>query len=372
MVGSTGLHLKTRCEISQNNAKAHGLDAYLWSMNFVTGGTGLVGIHLIAALLARGEAVRALFRSPASRGYAEKKLTEKGVSLDQLEWLEGDVLDIQAIEDAMRGCTRVFHAAALVSFHRCDRDALYRVNIGGTANIVNAALGEGIETLVYISSVAALGRNTKGIPISESSEWKDGPQLSNYARSKHMAEREVWRGREEGLRVVIVQPSIILGAGDFGRSSSEIFRRVYEGLPFYPPGSNGFVGVQDVVAATLHLLDHGHFNRSFLLVSENRSWQSIMTAIAKQLNRKAPQRTATRFLMHLARIGVWLQQLVTGRKAFITRESVRSAQGTMVYDQRRVIDETGFVFTPIDEVIAGTAQYFLQQEAQVEQDRRKE
>lgn len=341
-------------------------------MNFVTGSTGLVGMHLLTALLARNEGVRALFRDPTSRRQAETFITNQGISTAKLEWFEGDVLDIQAMEDAMRGCMRVFHAAALVSFHRRDRDALYRVNVGGTANIVNAALGEGVETLVYISSVAALGRNTKGVPISEESEWKDGPQLTNYSRSKHMAEREVWRGREEGLQVVVVQPAIILGAGDFSRSSAELFRRVYEGLPFYPPGSNGFVGVQDVVRACLHLLDGGHFNRPFLLVSENRSWQSIITTIAAGMNRRAPQRVASKFLMHVARSAALLHQLFTGRKAFITRESVRSAGGVMVYDRSRISNETQFEFTAIDEVIAETVKYFLRQEAASAQDRRKD
>ncbi len=326
-------------------------------MNFVTGGTGLVGMHLIVGLLKRGEHVRALYRDDASQTACKQFFNYCKVNTNQLQWVQGDILDMPLLESLVEGCHTVYHAAAVVSFHRRDRELMYEVNIQGTENVVNAALTGGCQTLVYISSVAALGRNNKNIPVTEDAEWKDGPHLTNYSRSKHMAEREVWRGREEGLQVVVVNPTIVLGIGDFTRSSAEIFSRVNGGLPFYPPGSNGFVAVQDVVAACFHLLENRHFNRRFILCGEHRSFQSLFEEIASALQVRPPKIAANRFYMQVGRIGAWVVQLISRKKAFITRESIRNAGKNHRYDTSRITQETGFAFTPLSSVIAETATY---------------
>lgn len=329
---------------------------YLCRMNFVTGGTGLVGMHLIVGLLRRGERVRALYRGASSLTACTRFFDYCKVDASSVEWVEGDILDMPLLETYVEGCHTVYHSAAVVSFHRRDRDKMYSVNIEGTGNVVNAALTGGCQTVVYISSVAALGRNSKGIPVSEDAEWKDGPHLSNYSRSKHMAEREVWRGREEGLKVIVVNPTVILGIGDFTRSSAEIFSRVASGLPFYPPGSNGFVAVQDVVAACFHLQEGQFYNRRYILCGDHRSFKDLFEEIASALGVRPPRIAANRFMMQVGRVGAWFVQLFTGRKAFITRESISNAGKHHRYDTSR-ITETGFSFTPLSTVIDETAAY---------------
>ncbi len=317
----------------------------------------MVGMHLIAGLLRRGERVRALLRAGSSHEATDRFLQYCKLNPTDVEWVDGDILDVHSLELAMEGCSVVYHAAAMVSFHKRDRDTLYDVNITGTANVVNVALTGGCPTLVYISSVAALGRNSRGIPINEDSEWKDSPNLTNYARSKHMAEREVWRGHEEGLQVVIVNPSVILGIGDFNRSSAEIFKQVNKGVPFYPLGENGFVAVQDVVAACFHLLDGGHYNRRYLLNGEHRSFKALFEAIAIELGVSVPTKQVRPWMLYTAQFIAWVQQTFMGKKAFITSENVRTAGLTHRYDASRIIDETGFRFTPLDGVISETAAY---------------
>lgn len=321
----------------------------------------MVGMHLIAGLLKRGESVRALLRTGSSHNATDRFLCYCQLDPSDVQWVEGDILDVQSLEEAMNGCAVVYHAAAMVSFHKRDRDTLYEVNITGTANVVNVALTGGCPTLVYISSVAALGRNSKGIPINEDSEWKDSPALTNYARSKHMAEREVWRGHEEGLQVVVVNPSVILGIGDFNRSSAEIFKQVNKGVPFYPLGVNGFVAVQDVVAACFHLLDGGHFNRRYLLNGAHRSFKDLFESIALELKVPVPTKPVRPWMLYAAMFIAWVQQTFLGKKAFITKENVRTAGRTHRYDASRITEETGFQFTPLDGVIRETVG-FMQKE----------
>lgn len=345
--------VNVRREISQIGAGVR----YLCLMNFVTGGTGMVGMHFIAQLLRKGEPVRALIRPQSSRLAVERFLAYCALNPKDVEWVEGDVLDLPSLEDAMTDVRRVFHSAALVSFHRSDRDLLYHVNVGGTSNVVNVALSGGCESLVHVSSVAALGRNSRGLAVHEDSEWKDSPYLTHYSRSKHMAEREVWRGHEEGLDVVVVNPSVILGIGDFGRSSAEIFSRVKAGLPVYPGGSNGFVAVQDVVDASFHLLENNHLNRRFLLNGDHLTFKDLFTRIANECGVKPPSIAASPLLLQFGRLGAWLAEAFGGKKAFITRESIRNSGMTHRYDASRIFDETGFRFTPIDEVLHETVRY---------------
>jgi nucleoside-diphosphate-sugar epimerase len=325
-------------------------------MNLVTGGTGMVGMHLIAGLLRRGARVRAIIRSGSSHAATDRFLRHSGFDPAAVEWVEGDVIDLGTLEDALDGCETVFHAAALVSFHCRDRRLMYQTNVEGTANVVNLALDGGVQRLVYISSVAALGRNTKGIPVTEDDEWKDGPELSHYSRSKHLAEREVWRGREEGLEVVVVNPSVILGVGDFGRSSTELFAKVAQGLPVYPQGSNGFVAAEDVAAACFHLMDNGLTNERYLLNGGHLPLRELFTKMATELGTKPPRIELRPWMLTLGWLGASLVSLFTGKRAFITRENIRNAGLHNRYETARM-EKTGFSFTPLDRVISQTSAY---------------
>ena len=332
-------------------------------MNFVTGGTGLVGMHLIANLIKKGEPVRALHRKGSNLAPVKAFLKHTLQSDFQPEWVEGELADVGSLEEAMSDVQTVFHAAALVSFHRKDRQALYEVNVQGTANMVNLALSEGVSKFVYISSVAALGRKDELEPVNEKTEWKDGPELTHYSKSKHMAEREVWRGHEEGLDVVIVNPGIIVGIGDFTRSSAEIYHQVDKGIPYYPPGANGFVAVEDVSDACFHLLENGPLNERFLLVGAHMPLKVLFEKVAKSLHKEAPQKEAPAWLMGL----VWrlsrLAEFFTRKHGFVTKEGVRNAQKKYAYDTSKLLEQTSFTYRDIDAVIAETGAYYRAQQA---------
>ncbi len=214
-------------------------------MVLVTGATGLVGSHLVQALVQQGKQVRALYRSviPAYAG------------ADTVEWVQGDIRDIIALEEALTGIKQVYHCAAVVSFNPKHNPALYQTNVEGTTNVVNACITVGVQKLVYVSSVAALGRMNQDVDIDENMHWSPKNNNSEYGKSKYLAEMEVWRGIGEGLEAVIVNPSIILGTGDWNGGSSQIFKTVYNEFNWYTDGITGFVDVTDVVSAMLLLME---------------------------------------------------------------------------------------------------------------------
>ena len=190
-------------------------------MILVTGATGLVGSHLIKALVAQGRTVRALYRS-------EIPATPEASAI---EWFKADILDIVALEEAMVGVQQVYHCAAIVSFTAKNKSALQHTNIEGTANIVNACLNAGVEKLLFVSSVAALGRIREDQAINETMNWSEETSNSEYGKSKYLAEIEVWRGMGEGLNVVVVNPVIILGPSDWKKGSTAIFKSAYDEFP---------------------------------------------------------------------------------------------------------------------------------------------
>lgn len=326
-------------------------------MILVTGGTGLVGMHFIASLLKRGEKVRALKRQDSDMSALEAFFNYSDVDPKAVEWVVGDLLDVPSLELAIDGCDKVIHAAAMVSFHRKDRNRIYEINVQGTENLVNVALDSTAKDFVFISSVASLGRDSKTKNVRESTEWKDDPSLTHYARSKHMAERAVWRGREEGLRVTVVNPGIILGIGDFKRSSAEIFHQIEKGMPFFPPGSNGFVAVQDVVAACDFIAENDLYNERFLLVDKHLSYEQLFQNVADSIGKNAPTKEAPMYLMRLVHWGSSIGEFFTGKRAFVTAEGLRNATNTYHYDNSRFL-EKGFTFTPVEEAIRETGTYF--------------
>src|ERR1035437_8011786 len=213
-------------------------------MIFVTGGTGLLGAYLLLDLTRKGNKVRALRREDSSLRVVENIFryndNRAEVLLKQIEWVNGDICDIYSLEDALEGIEFVYHCAAIVSFDPKDRDKMMRVNIEGTANIVNASLLKGVKKLCHVSSIAALGRSEQAKVVTEETTWKSSKQNSNYAISKYGGEREVWRGTEEGLNAVIVNPFIIIGMEDPKKGSSKLIATVDGFFLFYSNGINGF------------------------------------------------------------------------------------------------------------------------------------
>jgi len=338
-------------------------------MDFITGATGIVGREVLAQLLLSGKSIKALRRKGSDVESIMDFLAKRGLKPSEKElcWVEGDVTDLQSLEDAIRDCDTVFHIAAVVSFHASDDDLMMEVNVGGTANVVNTMLDLGITDLIYVSSVAALGYTSKE-PITEDTIFEDGPLTTSYARSKNKSELEVWRGQEEGLNVAMVNPSIIVGPGDFTKSSGELFSQVYKGLPVYPTGSNGFVPVYDVARACILLAQTSIRGQRFLLNAENRSYKDFLSTIAVALGVKAPGRPVQDWMAGVVWRGFWIIEKLTGKKALATKESLKMAQLPTEYDGsqiRKALLQKGveWNYTSVNEAISSTSKVYLSEKA---------
>lgn len=306
-------------------------------MVFVTGATGLVGRYLVDELLRNGERVRALCRPQSDRQAVHAFLAKTGTDDAQLQWVEGSLRDGLFLEEAMAGCQRVFHCAAMVSFHPKDAETMMRINRDATALLVNAMLHTGARELVHVSSVAALGRKS-GEPVHEDVPFEDGRDVSHYARSKFAAELEAWRGQEEGLRVLAVNPVIILGEGDFSRSSSMLFTLVHRGISWYPIGTNGFVAARDVARACTVLSDQECWGERFVLCAENASYRQLMVWMAEALGVPAPRRPLKAWMLGMAWRLTALWERLTGRRAPISKESVENTSKDHRYSTTKLED----------------------------------
>ena len=332
-------------------------------MNLVTGGTGLVGSHLILELLKRGEEVRALKRTGSDLTFIRKVFhiySEKQEDLfNKITWVEGDLLDVMSLEDAMEGVDKLYHSAAMISFLSSERKKMFRANISGTANVVNAALEKGVQKLCHVSSIAALGRpEDHHNVIDEDLPWERSKNNSGYAVSKYRAENEVYRGIAEGLQAVIVNPSIILGIADPSKGSARLFSTVWEGMKFYPPGINGFVDVTDVVKAMILLMESNISGERFILNGVNSSYHELFRLIAKYFNKPPPTVRAWHFMIEVAWRAEMIKYMVTGKKPLITRETARTSGNIFKYSNEKICKQLDFRFTGFDETIRSYCEYY--------------
>ena len=310
----------------------------------VTGGAGLVGNELITQLLESGEKVKAIQHSSSI------SITHPSLSIVQC-----DILDISLLEEIMEGITQVYHAAALVSYAPKDRHQLLKINIEGTANVVNACINNRVEKLVHVSSVAALGRIRNDEMVTEKMNWTEETSNSIYGKSKYYGEMEVWRGAAEGLKIAIVNPSLIFGGDNWETGSSAIFKNAYNEFPWYTDGVTGVVDVRDVARAMILLMKSSISSERFILNGENLSYREIFTSIANCFGKKPPSRKVTPFLAEV----VWrieaLKSSFTGKKNLLTKETARTAQAKVYFDNQKLLKELPqFQFTKIKDTIEFT------------------
>jgi dihydroflavonol-4-reductase len=323
-------------------------------MILVTGGTGFLGAYIIKELIEKGHSVRAIRRSNKLPSYISNDI------FDKVQWLDGDVLDINSLEDAMEGVDIVIHSAAVVSFIKKDRKNMYRVNVDGTANVVNVALEKNVRRLIHISSVAALGRTAGGGHVDEEKKWAESKVNTHYAITKYKAELEVWRGFSEGLSGVILNPSTILGYGDWNNGSSAIFKKVYEEFKWSSPGLNGFVGVDDVAKVVLLFANNDITEQRYIVNSDNWYFEKLQSTIADAFGKKRPARMATPLLMNIARRLESVKTMLTGAKPILTKESVRVANSKTHFENDKILKALqGFSFTPLEETIKKACNLYL-------------
>jgi nucleoside-diphosphate-sugar epimerase len=276
-----------------------------------------------------------------------------------VEWVEAEVLDVVSLEEAMEDVSALIHAAAIVSFDQKDRNRMYQVNVEGTANVVNCAIESGVTRMIHVSSVAALGRTTKAGMVTEERKWEENSSNTHYAISKHHVEMHVYRGFAEGLEGVMVNPSTILGYGDWNQSSCAIFKNAYKGFAWYTKGINGFVGVEDVAEAIVQLLDSGLNQQRFIINAENWPFQKLFNTIADHFGKQRPTREASRAMGELAWRLEGIKAMVTGSKSLLTRETAKVAQSQTSFDNSALLAALpGFSFTPLETVIANSCEKY--------------
>ena len=322
---------------------------------FITGGTGFIGAYIIKELVTRGYKVKALRRNNYTPFFIDAEV------FSTVEWIEGDLFDVVALEEGMQQCDFVIHSAAVVSFHKKDRDLMYRTNIIGTANVVNMCIEAGIKKMVHISSVAALGRTAHGDQVNEEKKWQPSDINTHYAISKYKGEMEVWRGMGEGLQTVILNPSTVIGYGDWNQSSCAIFKNVFNEFPWYTNGINGFVGVEDVARAAVALMESDIASQRFIVNTENWSFRQLFETIAEGLHRNPPTKEATAFLGQIAWRLEKIKSIFTGRKPLLTKETARIAQSITYFENKKILEALpGFSFTPLRETIAKSCKNYLE------------
>ncbi|HVG41873.1 MAG TPA: NAD-dependent epimerase/dehydratase family protein, partial [Chitinophagaceae bacterium] len=253
----------------------------------------------------------------------------------------------------------VIHSAAIVSFSKHLRQQMYQTNIEGTANVVNAAIENNVTRFIHISSVAAIGRTTKNEKVSEEKQWEENKNNTHYAISKRHAEMEVWRGFAEGLQGVILNPSTILGYGDWHSSSCAIFKSAYKGFPWYTKGINGFVGVEDVAEATVQLILSDLHQKRFIVNGDNWSFEQLLNTMADGFGKKHPHRLATPFLGEFAWRIEGLKSLFTDGKPLLTKESARVAHSKTEFDNTALLQALPqFSFTPLEKAIKSACENY--------------
>ncbi len=336
-------------------------------MILVTGGTGLVGAHLLLHLLENGaETVRAIHRNPKNiiKTKLLFELYEKSELFSKIDWIPADILDIPSLEIAFQNVDYVYHCAAFISFNPDDEDELRKVNIEGTANIVNFCIDKKIKKLCHLSSIAALGdlvpnefkhiNNTN----TEETEWNPEYSHSDYAISKYGAEMEVWRGFQEGLSVVIVNPGIIFGPGFWNQGSGVIFNTIKKGLPFYTEGTTGYVSVIDVVTIVHRLMNSDCNGERFILISENYTYKNILTAIAEKIGVKPPTIKANAWHLNLAWRLDWLASKVFRTERKLSKHSILSLQSTDLFSNEKIKKQLDYSFRDIDSYLNELVVYY--------------
>jgi nucleoside-diphosphate-sugar epimerase len=310
----------------------------------VTGAAGLVGCELMKQLLEKGYKVTAIWHS-----------TSLNITHPNLTAQQCDILDTAGLEEIMHGITHVYHCAAIVSFEPKDKYRLLKINVEGTANVVNACLDAGVQKLVHVSSVAALGRIRNGEVVNEQMNWSEETSNSVYGKSKYLGELEVWRGIGEGLQALVVNPSIILGGNNWDSGSGALFKTAYDEFKWYTEGISGFIDISDVGRAMILLMNSEISGQRFILSAENLSYKEIFSLIAICFGKKPPPKKVSPFMAEI----VWRFEAIkagfTGKKHLLSKETARTAQATVYFDNSKILHELpGFNFTPVAISIAHT------------------
>jgi dihydroflavonol-4-reductase len=310
-------------------------------MILVTGATGFLGSELAKQLAANGEYMVCI-----KRGHSVIPDILKPYG-DHIKWVEADILDVFALDNALQGVTQVYHCAAWVSFNPSHKKLMIKTNVEGTANLVNLCNQYGIR-LVHVSSIAAIGEAKPGELITENNHLEETPHENAYAISKYESEMEVWRGIAEGLDAVIVNPSLIIGANAGTKGTGKIFQTVKNGAKYYTTGSCGFVDVEDVAKSMILLMHSDMEAQRYIVNAENWDYQNLFAQTARNLGIQPPQSEAKPWMLDMAWRLSALWSTVTGKHKGLDKVSAQSASKNLNYNNAKIVKATGIQFKPIN------------------------
>ena len=335
-------------------------------MILVTGGTGMLGSYLLVQLTQKYEKIYAVKRSTSSTQLTEKifhyYLPEASIYLDKIQWIELNLLNELDLDDALQNIDEIYHCAAHISYQKKDKEQMIRNNQLITRNLVNASLRQKISKFCFVSSIAALGDSIDNVAVNEQTIWSDTGKNSAYSISKYLSEMEVWRGIAEGLNAVIINPSIILGIGNWQSGSSQIFNTIYQGLKFYTLGTTGFVDAKDVAKIMIQLMQCTDcFQQSYIVNAENIKYKDIFHKIAKYLSVKPASIYAKPVLSEIAWRWEFVKSLITGKSPLITKQSAQIAHKNLRYSSNKLQKKLDYQYRTIDDSLEEYATIFLKE-----------
>lgn len=334
-------------------------------MILVTGGTGLVGAHLLYRLISKNEEVKAIYRSENKLEIVKKIFSYYGDDTlplyEKIEWIKADLLDIPSLKIAFENVNRVYHCAAFVSYEPDKYQLLRKTNIEGTANMVNLSIDFKVNKFAYVSSIAAVGDTINGEPITEGTPWNSEADNSVYAITKYGAEMEIWRAVQEGLNAVIINPGFIVGSGIWRYGSGSIFKRVYTGLPYFTKGSVGYISIDDVVDTLIALMESDIKNERFILVAESWTYKKFLQTVAMELKVSPPKKMAKTWLLQIGWRLDWLRHKLTGKRRGLTRHLATILESNSSYNSEKIKHSLNIQFKPIDESIRSVAKQLLKE-----------
>jgi len=323
-------------------------------MILVTGGTGLVGAHLLYHLLKNDKKIRAIYRSKDKIESVKKVFsyyTDDVTLIDKIDWFKADITEVPAMIPAFVGVKKVYHCAAFISFNPKDYIEMRKINIHGTAIIVNLSIDAKIDKLCFVGSIASVGESINDQLITEENEWNKELDNSGYSITKFGAEMEVWRASQEGVEVVIVNPGVILGSGFWQSGSGKLFSQVYNGFKYFTEGITGFVGIKDVVKTMILLMESPIKNERFILVSENKTYKDVLFAIADGFGKKRPSKKIKPWQTSILWRSSAFVAKISGVKPLLSKYSARSAHSVSKYSSQKIKEVLNYQFEKVDTVI---------------------
>lgn len=317
---------------------------------FITGATGLLGREILQEFLQKGYQIIALKREKSDISNFH----------GNIEWITGDLEYFDTYAEVFSKVDLVIHAAGKVGFHPHRGRQIIHFNTNTTKDIVNACLEHRCE-LIFVSSVAALGQSKNGF-TSEQDDFDLNALHNDYDYSKYFSEMEVWRGIAEGLKAIMINPSIILGIpARWHESSGTFWKQIRGGFSYYPQGSTGFVDARDVAFATRKLYENQSFGERFIINSENRSYEDFLKSIHQSFGRNSNMKAVPKWISSIAWRLSSIGRLV-GLKPVYSKALHKTINSHQAFSNQKIKETIDIKFRKLEESVNWVSEQYLADE----------